>query len=109
MVSFAAMKDCWPREELDAATLDGLIVLGRAVRRGRTACGVSQRQLARLAGVHPSTISRLESGKLRGMYLKTLARIIAALNGYFVLHGYERPRRRLADGNHAVSAPWWER
>lgn len=38
--------------------------LGKAVRRLRTARGLTQEQVAHLADVHPTWVSRLESGRL---------------------------------------------
>lgn len=57
----------------------GLTIIGNAVRRRRVASGASQRQLGFWAGINQSTISRLETGRLRTMRLVTLARVIGAL------------------------------
>ena len=57
----------------------GLEALGTVVRVWRRACGLSQRALAARAGVNQSTISRLETGKLSGLRLRRLARILGIL------------------------------
>lgn len=48
------------------------------LRRDR---GISQSQLAKILGVSQPLIARLESGVLTNIELKTLARIVLALNG----------------------------
>ena len=58
----------------------GLLLLASSVRRARRARGISQSALAAGAGLSPSTISKLENGRLEGMRLYTLARVMAALN-----------------------------
>ena len=67
--------------DADAATLHGLTLVGQIVYEGRRRAGITQRHLGRMAGVHQSTISRLERGQLNGMRLKLLARIVAYLDG----------------------------
>lgn len=99
--------DWWPRPKLTEAELAGMRILSNAIGRARRAAGLSQYQLARIADVHPSTISRLENGRLLGMRFRTLARIIAACNGLLILHGSEPPRRPLSDGRLAPTEPWW--
>src|SRR5688500_12452480 len=47
----------------------GLAIIGNAVRRRRVASGTSQRQLGFWAGINQSTVSRLETGRLRTMRL----------------------------------------
>lgn len=51
------------------------------VRRRRYQVVLSQRALGTLCGVSQSMISRLENGKLRGINLHNLGRIIGALGG----------------------------
>jgi transcriptional regulator with XRE-family HTH domain len=63
----------------DAATLRGLELIGEIVYEGRRRAGISQHHLASLAGVHQSTISRLERGRLNGIRFKRLALIVATL------------------------------
>jgi transcriptional regulator with XRE-family HTH domain len=48
-----------------------------ARRRG----GHTQAQLARISGIHQSTISRVERRRLDGMRLRRLAVLIASLGG----------------------------
>ena len=70
------------------ATVDlGLEIVGQSVLRARTQARISQRHLGRLAGVHQTTISRLETGTLRGLRLSKLARIVATLNGFPIIDG----------------------
>jgi len=45
----------------------------------REARGLSQRQLARIAGLAQPMIARIESGKVKNLELKTLVRLAAAL------------------------------
>ena len=59
----------------------GMILIGEWVRQGRNRARFSQAQLARMAGIHQSTLSRLENGKLEGLALYKLAAIIGALQG----------------------------
>jgi transcriptional regulator with XRE-family HTH domain len=48
-------------------------LIGRWIRDARVRAGYSQAQLARLTGLHQSTISRLENGRLEGLQLYRLA------------------------------------
>jgi transcriptional regulator with XRE-family HTH domain len=54
--------------------------LGRWIRDSRVRAQMTQVQLARLAGVSQSTVSRLERGKLEGLALYRLVAIIAVLD-----------------------------
>lgn len=47
----------------------------------REARGFSQRQVARLVGVSQLAIGKLESGTVKNLQLKTLARMVTALGG----------------------------
>jgi transcriptional regulator with XRE-family HTH domain len=58
----------------------GMELLGRWIRESRVQAGMTQAQLARLAGVHQTTLSRLERGRLEGLQLHRLAAIIAVLD-----------------------------
>jgi transcriptional regulator with XRE-family HTH domain len=58
---------------------DGMELLGRWIRESRVQAGMTQGQLARLAGMHQSTLSRLERGTLEGLRLHRLAAIISVL------------------------------
>jgi DNA-binding XRE family transcriptional regulator len=58
----------------------GMELLGRWIRSSRVQLGLTQAQLARLAGVSQTTVSRLERGKLEGLALYRLVAIIAALD-----------------------------
>ena len=72
--------DYWDFEqEVDEAVRVGLIVIGQIARAARLQRGLTQRQLAWRTGLSQSTISKLETGRLRGMRLHTLAAIIGVL------------------------------
>jgi transcriptional regulator with XRE-family HTH domain len=58
----------------------GMDILGRWIRESRVRAGMSQAQLARRAGMHQSTLSRLERGQLEGLRLHRLAALIAVLD-----------------------------
>jgi transcriptional regulator with XRE-family HTH domain len=58
----------------------GMELLGRWIRESRVAAGLTQGQLARLAGMHQTTLSRLERGRLEGLRLHRLAALIAVLH-----------------------------
>ena len=66
-------------EDADSAVRVGLLAIGGMVREGRLRRNLTQRDLAWQAGFTQSTISRLETGRLRGMRLRTLAAIIGVL------------------------------
>jgi transcriptional regulator with XRE-family HTH domain len=70
----------WDRfgDALDAEEA-GRRIIAAAVKHARLRAGISQRQLAWRVGVNQSTISRLETGKLRAVRMTTLARIIGVL------------------------------
>ena len=57
-------------------------LLGRWIREARLSAGMTQAQLARLAGMHQTTLSRLERGRLEGLRLHRLAAIIAVLDSW---------------------------
>lgn len=58
-------------------------MISNNIRNKRLEKGLSQAQLAKLAGLHISTISRLESGKFQNIVLDTLEKIIKALHVSF--------------------------
>ncbi len=68
-------------DDVGAAVLAGAAILGAWIRGARLRSGLTQRQLAWRSGLAQSTVSRLETGKLPGMRLRTLAGIIGVLNG----------------------------
>jgi transcriptional regulator with XRE-family HTH domain len=55
-------------------------LLGRWIRDSRVRAGMTQGQLARLAAMHQTTLSRLERGRLEGLRLHRLAALIAVLD-----------------------------
>ncbi len=70
----------WSWENAGEAEMLGLRVIGNGVRRRRLAERLSQQQLAWRTGVAQSTISRLETSRLRSMKIATLARIVGVLD-----------------------------
>lgn len=66
-------------EDVDECVYVGLLVIGGLVREARLRRNLTQRQLAWATGISQSTISKLETGRLRGMRLRTLAAIIGVL------------------------------
>jgi transcriptional regulator with XRE-family HTH domain len=66
-------------EDVESAVQVGLRIIGDIVRDARLRRNLTQRQLAWQALLSQSTISRLETGRLQGMRLRTLAAIIGVL------------------------------
>jgi len=90
--------DRWSREPYDDPTeLRGLRIIGTAVRRKRRGSGISQVQLAYWTSLNQSTISRLETARLRSMRLRVLARILGVLLAppEYLVDGPNPPTRRL--------------
>jgi transcriptional regulator with XRE-family HTH domain len=90
--------NAWATLDDDDAEALGRAVIGDGVRTGRLALGMSQRQLAWRVRVSQSAISRLETGTLQGLRLRTLARVVGvvvASPGYAFPDGPPSPRRRL--------------
>jgi DNA-binding Xre family transcriptional regulator len=86
------------RDDSDPAILRGRAILGAAVRRARLRRGLSQRQLGWAVGFDQTTISRLETAKLKGMRFRMLVRLIGMLGAgdeWTVLDGPPPPSRRL--------------
>lgn len=69
----------WGTDDRELAEEYGLRLIGRGVRRARLKAGLSQRQLGWRCGLHQSTISRLETGRLRTMRMVTLARVMGTV------------------------------
>jgi transcriptional regulator with XRE-family HTH domain len=67
-------------EELKPEILMGRKLLGAAVRRARLRQGLSQRQLGWYVALDQTTISRLETAKLKGMRFSTLCRVIGTIS-----------------------------
>ena len=63
--------------EEDAAL--GMAIIGAGVRAGRLRLSLTQQRLGARVGVSQSAISRLETGTLQGLRLRTLARIVGVL------------------------------
>ena len=88
----------WSWENAGEAELLGLRVIADAVRRRRLGDHLSQQQLAWRTGVAQSTISRLETCRLRSMKIGTLARIVGVLDmgpSFLFANEPDAPRRRL--------------
>lgn len=58
----------------------GMDVLGQWLHDARVGKRMTQAQLARIAGMHQTTLSRLERGRLQGLRLHRLAALIGALS-----------------------------
>lgn len=74
----------WSTESLmhrDPMLQLGWELVGAMVRRRREWLGWSQRDLARQSGTSQSGISRLETGRLRGLKFHRFAAIVAVLGG----------------------------
>jgi Helix-turn-helix. len=69
----------WVEDNHDAERT-GLRIIGLAVLGGRLDAHLTQVRLGYRVGLNQSTISRLETGRLRTMRMVTLARIIGVLN-----------------------------
>ena len=84
-------------EDPSSATSLGMLVIGSAIRDARLRLGLTQRQLAWRSAMAQSTLSKLERGHLRGMRLRTLARLIGVLRARPNAHPGEPPpsQRRL--------------
>ena len=99
VASYAAGMRGWAWiDDSDEDALLGRKAIGAGVRSGRLALGMSQRQLAWRVMVSQSTISRLETGSIHGMRLRTLARIVGVIGGragYVFPEGPPGPTRRL--------------
>jgi len=86
------------RDDDDPAIVRGRATLGAAIRRARLRRGLSQRQLGWLAGFDQTTISRLETARLKGMRFRRLARLIGILGAaddLALAGGPPAPARRL--------------
>jgi transcriptional regulator with XRE-family HTH domain len=57
----------------------GVEAIGIIVKNARVGCGLSQRQLGMLCGMNQSTISRLETGRLRHLRFQRLATVLGVL------------------------------
>jgi transcriptional regulator with XRE-family HTH domain len=68
-------------ENVNDAVLAGAAILGAWIREARHRRSLTQRQLAWRSSLAQSTISRLETGRLPGMRLRTLAAIVGVLHG----------------------------
>ena len=62
----------------------------------RAARGISQAELAKRIGVSQPAIARLESGRVKNLTIKTLARYAAALGGQVRIEIVKDPRPRRA-------------
>jgi transcriptional regulator with XRE-family HTH domain len=58
---------------------DGVMTIGPELRRIRRAKDLTQQELAELAGVNYTTISRIESGEAKQVYWETAVKLAKAL------------------------------
>jgi DNA-binding Xre family transcriptional regulator len=66
-------------DDYDSSFALGMAIIGSGIRTGRHRARLTQQQLGWLVGVSQSAISRLETGTIQGLRLRTLARIVAEL------------------------------
>jgi transcriptional regulator with XRE-family HTH domain len=66
-------------DDRDSSFALGMTIIGGGIRTGRHRARLTQQQLGWLVGVSQSAISRLETGTIQGLRLRTLARIVAEL------------------------------
>jgi transcriptional regulator with XRE-family HTH domain len=71
--------------------------LGEILRRARTEVGISQNALARIAGLHQSTVHKIEAGS-RGLGAVTIAKITPHVGPRFRTEVMNYYRRR-SDGH----------
>ena len=77
----ACRGDSFDLEGSDPDALDGFRLLGRVFKQRRHRLGMTQHTLELVSGVDQTVISRLETGRLRGIRWSRLAKIVAALGG----------------------------
>ena len=85
-------------ENLDSAERHGAQLLGAGVRAARLRRQLSQQQLGWQVGLSQSMISKLETGHIRGIRFRMLARVAGALSigpGWLLSGGPSPPSRRL--------------
>jgi transcriptional regulator with XRE-family HTH domain len=88
-------------EDVNASVLAGAAIIGCWVRAARLSQNLTQRQLAWRCGLAQSTISRLETGRLPGMRLRTLAGIVGVLSARpEPSYGEPAPATRRLPGQH---------
>ena len=95
---YCATMAYWEPEDFDEMALKGMASLGTSVRAARVALGISQHELGWRVGLSQATISRLESGRLRGLRLRKLAAIAGVVRfapRLFVPGAPPPPTRRL--------------
>jgi transcriptional regulator with XRE-family HTH domain len=95
-------------EDLNAAERHGAKLLGAGIRGARLRRGLSQQQLAWHVGLSQSMISRVETGHLRGIRFRMLARVAGALSmgaDWLVAGGPPPPTRRLPGEHRYEPAP----
>lgn len=66
--------------EIEPEVLAGRAILGAAVRRARLRHGLSQRVFGSYVSLDQTTISRLETAKLKGLRFKMVCRVIGTLS-----------------------------
>ena len=74
------------------------MLIGSGIQRARLNLGMSQHGLAWRVGLHQSTISRLENGKLQSLRFRNLALVVGVLNmppEFFLSGGPPAPKRRM--------------
>jgi transcriptional regulator with XRE-family HTH domain len=83
-----------------------LAEIGAAVRRRREALGLSQKALARLAGLSRATINQLERGGLTDLGIAKLARLLGLLGLDLGARRTARPARGLLMASRTASVSY---
>ena len=65
--------------------IDNILDVAAFIKDSRVALNISQETLSVLSGVERSWISRLEMGRIDGMSLKTLDKLIKGLNSKLII------------------------
>jgi hypothetical protein len=79
-----------------------LLAFGAWVHAARSAMACSQAELGALVGLHQSTISRIEHGKLRHLVFATAVRLLLV-----ILEAFGFPRPAGVPPMPVMSARWW--
>ena len=74
-----AVMSTWHDQPSDDDVALGMTIIGAGIRAGRLRLSLTQQRLGSRVGVSQSAISRLETGTLQGLRLRTLARIVGVL------------------------------
>ena len=74
--------------------IESILDIGSFIKASRLEYGLTQSQVAFATKVERSLINRLENGKVEGIKLKTLNKIVKGLNAKLVIRTRESDRDR---------------